>query len=146
MEKLLENSRKRLVVHIRTRPTAFPHQRGLVLPHECHRERPVVPMEVAGGLGIQLEQRAARVGSSACSPHHPPANSHGSPRHRDGCFLSGRHMHKNNSLVVQKEEMGLQGLSCPGWVQLPTPSLATGHASISLYTSWCADTDHRGVL
>lgn len=69
----------------RARPAAFPQQHGLIQPRESHCELPFVPTEVARGLGIQLEQRAAMVVSGICSPH-----THSSPCHRDAWSLSAQ--------------------------------------------------------
>lgn len=103
------------MVHVRTRPTAFPWQHGLILPQESHCELPFVPVELAGGLGILLEQRADMVGVW-CSLPTPPSSQTPTAANATGMpvFFSARHTHKNNLLVVQKEQMKFQGLSCPG--------------------------------
>lgn len=145
MEELLENSRNQLVVLIRTRPTAFPGQHGLILPQERHSKLLYVPMELAGGPGILLEQRADLVGSGVCSPHHPPPKHPRQPMPQ-GCLVSFSQAHAQEQRHGAAEGRDEAPGALLPWVQLPTSPPVTGRASISLRTSWCADTDHRGVL
>lgn len=141
MEKLLENSRNQLVICIRTRPTAFPQQHGVILRRECHCQLLLVPVEVAGGLGIQLEQRAATVGSGDCSPRHPPPKHAWQPMPQE-CLASFSRAHRQEQLSGgAEEEMKLQGLShsghsCPHPLQpLAVPQFLYVQAGMQILTT-----------
>lgn len=76
----------------------------------------------------------------------PPSSTEPWQLMAQGCLVSSSQTRAQEQLSGGAEGGdGAPGTLLP-WVQLPASLPATGRASISLRTSWCADTDHRGVL
>lgn len=87
-------------------------QHGLILPQESTASSPLCPWSWRVALEFCWSRGLTQWGL-VFAPHTTLLpNTQGSRCHRDAWFLSARH--KNNLLVVQEEEMKLQGPSCPG--------------------------------
>lgn len=97
MEKLLENSRKWLMVRIRTRPTAFLHQCG---PSPAPQVSPRAPGGADGGGGWPWNSAGEEgcKGGIQCLLPTPPSSKDPRQPTAQGCLVSFRQAHAQEQL------------------------------------------------